>query len=782
MLGPVELSVHGSPVALPPLERALVAILAAHHGRIVTVERLTDGLWGTHPPGGARNRIQALVASLRRLAGRDLVTTRPPGYLLGGPVTVDSADFAGEVRAAEAFGDAEPAVDVLDRALGRWRDDAFVDVSSPLVGFERGRLHELREHAREERFEAQLSLGRHRELIPELVRAVDDRPLRQRLRGQLMVALQRSGREAEALAAYRAGARLLADEHGLDPSHDLRRLHERILAGEYPGRELRPPRERAPARGWAPAAVRPDQLPAVTADFVGRDKELGQLRSLLSHTPDVAGAGQVVVVTGLPGAGKTTLALRAAHEHRQEFPDGCLFADLGDDADPSAVLASFLRALGVPGDAVPSDVRERAALYRSALAGRRVLVVLDGVAGAGQVRPLLPPGSSTTLVTAAASLGGLPGVTVLPLDVLPLADGLDLLAGLAGADRVGREADEAAEVVELCGSLPLALRIAGVRLAERDTTVADLRDRLRGEHRRLDELSAGGLDVRGSLTAGFDRLRPAAARLLGLLSRLSPGSFRVHDPDLLDELCGARMLTPQGDGRVRMHDLVRLYARERVPVAGDDLVAWYEDLLRRAVRAGASIPSGFLPRTPMGGSTRDGAVTWFEEEWDGLLAAAADLLALGRPGLAGRMVDAMGPFALARRGHLPRWAASVEAVLAEPEGLAVPTAVSLRLGLAAALRLTGRVAEALPLLRAVYRDGRGRLPEHQIAAAAAYARCGPRRAEPALRIALSLCAVHRPAGPVAAACLIAAGRHYGTSAFGRWALAAAAELGAADPQ
>jgi len=750
----VELIVQGSLVPLPPLERTLVAILAAHSGRIIAVDRLIDGLWDGHPPVGARNRVQALVASLRRLAGRELITTRPPGYLLGASVGLDSLDFADELRlAGEQAADAraQVAVDLLNRALARWRDDAFVDVVSPLVDFERDRLHELREHALEERFDAQLSLGLHRELVPELVKTVNDRPLRQRLRGQLMIALQRSGREAEALTVYRAGAQLLAEEHGLDPSHDLRRLHGEILADERP-----------PAH--TPRRVRPHQLPAVISDFVGRDKELGHLRSLLSHTPEVAGAAQVIVVMGLPGAGKTTLALRAAHEHRRSFPDGCLFADLRGNtahpADPSAVLAAFLRALGVTSQAIPADLDERAALYRSVLTDQRALVMLDSAASAAQVRPLLPPGPTSTLITTTASLSGLPGIIALPLEVLPLADGLDLLANLASADRVGREAEAAAQVVELCGGLPLALRIAGVRLAERETmTITHLRDRLLSERRRLDELSLGELDVRSSFTIGFERLRPAAARLLGLLSRTSLRDFSTSDPDdehLLDQLCRAQMLTAHSDGRVRMHDLVRLHARERAEPDEAALVRWYEHLLRQAVLASASLPCQFFPGAPVDRSTMDtqAALTWFEEERENLTAATADLLALGQADLAGRLISTMGGFALMREGHMTEWAQSLRSVLGQPDGLTLPTRMSLQLGLATAWRLTGRSAEAMPLLRTVYRDSRGRLPDHQIMAATSYALCsrhlgrmGP--AEAALRVALALCARHRPADPIA---------------------------------
>lgn len=785
MLGPVELIANGSAVALPPLERVLLAVLAGHRGRIVSVTRLIDGLWDGDPPSGARNRVQALVASVRRLGGRDLVTTRPPGYLLDATAGLDSADFAEDVELARgqlSDGNAQLAVELLDRALARWRDDAFVDVSSALVGFERDRLHELREHALEERFEAQLSLGLHRELVPDLMKSVKDRPLRQRLRGQLMIVLQRSGREAEALEVYREAAQLLTEEYGLDPSPELRRLHRRILTDEH-----------APSQPAQP--VRPEQLPAAIADLVGRGKELAHLGALLAHTPEAAGAAQVIVVTGLPGVGKTALALRAAHEHRHRFPDGCLFADLSGNtehpADPAAVLAAFLRALGVAGQAIPADLDERAALFRSVLAEQRVLIMLDSAAGAAQVRPLLVPGPTATLVTTTGSLSDLPGVTVLPVDVLALTDGLDLLAGVAGADRVRRDAGAAAEVVELCGGLPLALRIAGVRLAGQEMmSVTRLRDRLRSERRRLDELSLGELDVRSSFTVGFERLPPDAARLLGVLSRTSLRSFGTADPDderLLAQLCRVQMLAAHGDGRVRMHDLVRLHARERAEADEEALMRWYEGMLRQATAAAASLPcQAFLgPPANRSAMTVDAALTWFDQERENLTSASADLLALGRADLAGRLVYTIGAFALMREAYLPEWAQSLRSVLAEPDGLTPYTRVCLQFGLATVWRMTDQIAAALPLLRTVYRDSRGRFPDHQVAAANAYALCRRQRgdlrhAEAALGVMLGLCAARRPADAVAGYCLLVTGQHYGQyerhSPFSQWMFEAADEL------
>ncbi|MGK5676686.1 BTAD domain-containing putative transcriptional regulator [Micromonospora sp. URMC 106] len=777
ILGRIELSVDGIAVPLAPLERAFVASLAAHRGRIVSVDRLIDGLWPNHPPARARNRVQAIVASLRRSAAPELILTRSPGYQLNAAVVVDAAEFAADVQAAAAATDARCAVELLDQALARWRDDAFVDVGAELVDFERDRLRELREHAVELRVEALLSLGLHQELVPELTTLVRDRPLRERLRGQLMVALHRSGRQAEALAVYRAGARVLAEEHGIDPGPELRQLHREILGSE----------QQTSPRAW----VRPNQLPGVTGDFVGREKELGVLLSLLGRTPAAAGAAQVVVVTGLSGTGKTTLALRAAHESRHRFPAGCLYADLRgnttDPARPDTVLGAFLRALGVAGEAIPVAAEERAALYRSVLADQPMLVMLDSAADAAQVRPLLPPAGSTALITSTATLPGLPGTEVLPLDVLPVDDGLDLLAGLAGAERISREAAAAADVVELCGRLPLALRIAGVRLAEREAmTVARLRDRLRDERRRLDELSLDGLDVRSSFTVGFERLPPPAARLLAVLSRTSLRSFGMWDETtepLLEQLCRAHLLTADSDGRARMHDLVRLHARERTDIAADQVIAWYARLHAYAERADAALPCKILPVADVE-SAIDAwdAVDWFEAERESLVAAVRDLLGLDAVDLAGRLACTMGNFAMMRSQHLPEFVDCLRGVLDRHADLPLPTRVSLRLHLGTAYRMLNRHAEAVPLLRAAHRDSRGPLVAHRLVALQGYSLCCRqlgrlREADAALLLMVRLCAAHWPVGPVGGHVLLTLGMQHGqyqlTSPFAFAACAAA---------
>ncbi|SIQ83300.1 AfsR/SARP family transcriptional regulator [Micromonospora avicenniae] len=781
VLGRIELSIDGTDVALTPLERALVASLAAHHGRIVSVDRLIDGgLWSDHPPAGARNRVQAVVAAVRRNATPELILTRPPGYQLNAAVVLDAAEFAADVQAATTATDARLTVELLDRALARWRDDAYVDVEAKLVDVDRDRLHELREHATELRVEALLSLGLHQDLVPELTTLVRDRPLRERLRGQLMTALHRSGRQAEALAVYRDGARILAEEHGLDPGPQLRRLHREILVSE----------EEVAPRAW----VRPNQLPGVTGDFVGRDKELGLLLSLLGRTPPAAGAARVVVVTGLAGTGKTTLALHAGHESRHRFPAGCLYADLrGNSADPvqpGTVLGAFLRALGVAGEAIPAAAEERAALYRSVLSDQPMLVMLDSAADAAQVRPLLPPGGSSTLITSTTALPELPGTVVVPLDVLPVEDALDLLAGLAGAERVNREAAAAAEVVELCGRLPLALRIAGVRLAEREAmTVARLRDRLRDERRRLDELSLGELDVRSSFTVGFERLASPAVRLLAVLSRTSMRSFGMWDETtepLLEQLCRTHLLTADAGGRVHMHDLIRLHTRERTDATTDQMIDWYTRLHAYAERAAASLPCKVLPVADVASALDPwDAVGWFEAERENLVAAVHDLLGLDAVDLAGRLACTMGNFAIMRSQHLPEFSDCLRVVFDREPDLTLPTRISLRLCLGTAYRMLNRHAEAVPVLRAAHKDSPVPMVAHRLVALHGYSLCCRtlgrlREADAALLLMVQLCAAHWPVGPVGGHVLLTLGEQHGqyqlTSPFARAAFTAALQF------
>jgi DNA-binding SARP family transcriptional activator len=711
VLGPVELVTAGGRPRLAPLERALLAVLAANAGRLVTVDRLVDALWAQSPPGSARNRVQALVSSVRRYAGDDLVVTRAPGYLLQlDPERLDAAQFERLLEDARAFVAGERpdlAVRSLREALSLWRGTPYEDVPTDAVGAEAARLTELRQAAVEELVDARLALGEHATLVAELSGLVAADPLRERLRGQLMLALYRSGRQAEALEVYRQGAAILADEHGLDPSDGLRAIRDTILRDKPGAGRALPP---------------PNQLPAAISDFVGRTKELQELTTLLSEEPDVPGTGVVVSVAGMAGVGKTALAVRVAHELRGRYPGGCLYADLrgtGETpASPLAVLGSFLRAAGVANESIPVDLDECSALYRSVLDGRSVLVVLDNAADETQVRPLVPGAGNAVLVTSRRALAGLAGAHLSTVDTLTLADGLELLARVAGRQRVVSEPAGAERLVTLCGRLPLAIRIAGVRLARHDAmTSAALGERLADERRRLDELAVGDLDVRASLEVSYSRLRPADGQLLGLLCLLPFDTFApwvaaaLADVPLsaaeyaLERLREAQLLAPAGGDRYRMHDLVRLHGRDRALASGrpDPIERALEALLDRARYANRGLPCRPVPVPPGPDVEAPPAapVAWFETERENLVKAVGYAASRGRAGLAGRLATSMTNFCLLH-DYLDDLQRSLRTALdaytgedADPEVLA---------SYAQCLRFRDRNEEALPYLRSAYRQ------------------------------------------------------------------------------
>ena len=759
VLGPVELVTAEGVQRLGRLERTLLAVLAAHNGRLVTADRLIDALWPLSPPDSARNRVHRLVSSIRQRLTDELIVTRPPGYLLDlPPDRLDVVRFerlVREGRSRAAAGRIAAAAGILTEALSLWRGPAFDDVASPALEAEATRLAELRRTAHEELVDARLALGEHAELIAELVGLVAAEPLRHRVRGQLMLALYRCGRQAEALEAYRQGAAALADELGLDPPEELRRLQSAILRGD-PALAVPVPAASPPARVVPPQAGQvPNQLPATIADFVGRAKEIQQLCTLLAEQPGepVPGSCAIVSLAGMAGVGKTALAVRVAHEIRDRFPGGCLYADLrGVDASPAsplAVLGSFLRAYGLPGDALPDDTEERAALYRTVLSGRQVLVVLDNAADERQVRPLVP-GGGALLVTSRRPLAGLAGAHLFALETLSVGDSLDLLARIAGPARAGAEPRAAERIVHLCGQLPLAIRIAGVRLAQQEQmAAAALGDRLTDERRRLDELVVADLDVRASLEVGYQRLEPAQARLLGRLSLLPlttyPGWLAgtllgapvESGTRELERLCHAQLLSPAGapgDARYRLHDLVRLHARDRAeadepPQARAEAVGRaYAALVAGARRANDRLPCRPVPLPPWPGEPLwpGGAVpaepdadplAWFEAERENLVLAVEHAVALGRLDLAWQLAASAVNFLL-MRGYVDDWERSHWVVL-DSEGLEPAGEAAMRLGLGLLLRFRDRNREAVPYLRRAYRLFRA-LGDRLGAAAAAF--------------------------------------------------------------
>ncbi|WP_308287250.1 AfsR/SARP family transcriptional regulator [Actinomadura parmotrematis] len=558
--------------------RALLAACLLDPGTVVSIDRLIDGLWGEHPPTTAAALVHSYVCALRRVLGAKRLVTRSPGYLM----VVDTAQvdvhcfttLVERGRAAVGHGDLSEAASVFREAERLWRGPAFGGVGESFLLAEADRLNELRLSVQEERIAIELQTGRGDDLIPELAGLVAAHPLNERLRGHLMTALSDAGRQADALEVYQEGRRVLAEELGIDPGGDLQRLHAEILAGE----------PAAPVR----LTTVPAELPPVPGDFVGRARELATLRSALL---DGIESVRLCVVSGMPGCGKTTLAVAAGQSVRNSFPDGQLFVDLrGSDAqrppDPSRTLRRLLRALGVSDAAVPESLEARAALFRSVLTGRRLLLVLDDAAGEWQVRSLLPgTAGSTVLITSRYALAGLEGTIRFAPGPLPLQSGTELLAETAGRDRVTADPAAAARIVELCGGLPLALRVIGARLGMHPSwPLPAMVRRLSCEERRLDELTAGDLAVRSSLETGYRRLNRAERRafraLGGLAGPFCPSSLAARlgvaedvAEELAERLAEAHLVEATVDGRGRpgyhCHDLLRIYARERADLEGD---------------------------------------------------------------------------------------------------------------------------------------------------------------------------------------------------------------------
>ncbi|WP_432086633.1 BTAD domain-containing putative transcriptional regulator [Streptomyces sp. bgisy095] len=559
-----------------PQQRALLAALLLRGGRNATASELIDALWGEEPPSQALAAVRTYASRLRKALGPEVLVSESGGYALRTTAAALDLTAAQELAAGaeklRAGGDRAGARARLAEALDLWDGEVLASVPGPYAEAQRTRLEEWRLTLLETRLDIDLEVGAHAEAVSELTALTAAHPLRERLRELLMLALYRGGRQAEALAVYADTRRLLADELGVDPNPELSRLQQRILRADA---ELaRPVEEPAPAA--APVA-RPAQLPATVPDFTGRASFVRELGALL------AGAeGHVMAVSalaGIGGVGKTTLAVHVAHEARPHFPDGQLYVDLqgagSRAAAPETVLGSFLRALGTPDSAVPDSLDERAALYRSTLDGRRVLVLLDNARDAAQIRPLLPgTAGCAALVTSRIRMVDLAGAHLVDLDVMSPEEALRLFTRIVGEERVGAEREAALDVVAACGFLPLAIRIAASRLAARRTwTVSVLAAKLADERRRLDELQAGDLAVKATFELGYGQLEPAQARafrLLGLADgpdiSLAAAAAVLDLPlwdteDLLEALVDTSLLESAAPGRYRYHDLVRLYAR-----------------------------------------------------------------------------------------------------------------------------------------------------------------------------------------------------------------------------
>jgi DNA-binding SARP family transcriptional activator len=568
-----------------PMARSVLAALLLKANRVVSSERLVEVLWEDAPPVNALPSLQNHVMRLRRLiadAGGSQIKTVAPGYLI--EVTDGSLDltrfrtlYAAGRRALDA-GDPKAARTKLSAALALWRGEPLEDVTSSLLREqEKPGLQQMRLNALEARIDADLQLRRYEEIVAELVGLTAAHPLQERFHAQLMLAYAHAGRQAEALATFQKAREVLAEELGTNPGPALQELHQKVLIGQVS--MLPAPRVRL--------AARPAQLPASLEDFTGRAEEAAQLVQRLGARGQHPGVVPVVVLTGQGGSGKTSLAVHVSHQLRDEFPDGQLFARLGGSGftpvPAGEVLAGFLHALGADATRIPPGEPERAAMYRSMIAGQRVLVVLDDARDSRHVAQLLPgTAGCAAIVTSRKLLADLPGARQLRLPGFTDDEAVELLAKIVGADRMEGDKRACRRLAELCGGLPLALRIAGTRLVCRPQwRVSDLTDRLADPARRLDELTVGDLSVRAAFAASYAGLRDDAhsdsmmARAFLLLASWAGGGITasavaaILDTDIatakvaLEALFDRHLIEAGAQGRYRMPSLLGLYAAER---------------------------------------------------------------------------------------------------------------------------------------------------------------------------------------------------------------------------
>ncbi|WP_405974473.1 NB-ARC domain-containing protein [Streptomyces sp. NBC_00988] len=579
LLGPVEARPGTEPVPLGGTKiHTVLAALLLNHGSLVSDSQLSTALWGCRPPTTRSAQIYTYASRLRKHLGPEVDLVRlAQGYLIRiGSARLDLDDFQRGARLGREALDQHRYYDAsthLRSALALWQGPALANVTEHLAERERPSLEEARLVALEHRIEADLALGRHRELVPELTGLTGEHPLRERLRAQLMAALYRCDRQADALGVFHTGRLTLADELGVDPGPVLTGTYQAILR-----RTLVPDAQPAAAGVTVPRQSRPvpAMLPPQPADFAGRGDELQRIR--LTFTAQRGRAG-TVLLTGMPGIGKSTLAVRAAHDCREDFPDGQLYADLrrpdGSPRSPWEVLSLFLRALGVaPPDS--ADLDELVGLYRTHTAGKRLLVILDRAVGGHQITPLLPsdPGIGV-IVTSRTHLAAVSGGTVLTVPLLTDAEALDFLGALAGPERIRENPEATRTIIEACAGLPLALRISGMRLAvHAHWSTSRLARRLSVPQTRLEELSFGELDVEQRLLSSLMGVSPQARQALPRLTAIPTPRFPAEaaalvlgaaegpTERLLDDLVEARLLEVSTPHRPQysFHELVRLFA------------------------------------------------------------------------------------------------------------------------------------------------------------------------------------------------------------------------------
>lgn len=649
LLGPVEVRVGDRRLDIgPPKQRLVLAVLLLAANRPVPIERLVDLSWPDSPPPTARTAIHGRISKLRALLAGDPDTTllsEGSGYRLRVDADlVDAHRFTALVKQARAAASDALAVPLYAQALELWQGrpldgTASEDVRRQLCG----NLEEARQLALDDHTDARLRLGRHRELVDELTLRLATDPVRERTAGQLALALYRCDQTGPALDVCRRTRQCLQDELGIDPGPALAGMETAILRND--------PSLAMPA---PPAVTVPAHLPSNVAGFVGRATEVRWLTDLLSG--NTLGTAVVAVVSGQAGAGKSALAVHCGHRVAGRYPDGQLFVNLRgydprEPVRPVDALAWFLRALGVPPGQVPAELDGAVLLYRSLMAARRILVVLDNAGSAEQVRSLLPGAAGcAVLVTSREELRGLvalDGAQPMRLDVLPPAESLALLDRMIGTDRLDREPAAAAELAELCGHLPLALRIAGAHLAGHPDRPIEAYARELAADNRIGKLAIPE-DPRAAVRTAFDlsyqALTPRQRRLFRTLGLVPGPDFTaeaaaavagcpVDEAELdLDRLDTAHLVRRCGTGRYVFHDLLRLYAAGRAedaerPAALGNLLDHYlhnaaaasRALYPHRIRVPLDDPPAGLTIAEFGGSAE--ALRWLEAELPNLTAA-----------------------------------------------------------------------------------------------------------------------------------------------------------------
>lgn len=741
MLGPLQVRDGDAELAIPAAkQRIVLATLLFHASQVVSFDQLAGAVWDNAAPAAARPTLRNYVKRLRMVLGPAVggrIQTRSPGYWMDiGDDELDLLRFAvlvGSGGEAVRSGAWERAGPVLTEALGLWRGAPLADIpSEALHREEMPRLEQLHLQALEWRHEAQLHLGGHEDLVPQLRALVTQHPLHERFRAQLMLGYYRCGRQAEALAAYQDARRALVEELGVEPGAELRTLHRQILVADP---ELSGPVRPGPSRpgcqeppgtaearegaGGPPAAggggagrgspAPPQQLPPGPPYFTGRDAELATLNAALHES----GRGRTVVISaigGSAGVGKSALALHWAHQVANTFPDGQLYANLrgfdpsGDPAAPSDVLHAFLDAFHLAPAAIPAGLQAQAGLYRSVIAGRRMLIILDNARDAEQVRPLLPGSSgSLVIVTSRNRLTGLvasAGAHPITLGLFTDEEAARLLARRLGAGRLAAEPAAVTDLIRLCARLPLAVSIAAARAAmSPGLTLGAIAAEL--NEARLDALATGeaATDIRAMFAWSYHGLSEPAAHLFRLLgvhtgpdigmtaAASMAGLPTAAARKVLAELSEAQLIQGSSAGRFALHDLLRAYAAEEA--AGRDSqetraavrrmldhylsAAWAADRLldplRPAITPGAPGPGVTAERL----TDYDGALAWFKAEHRVLAGAVTAAAQHGFDTHAWQLAWALTTY-FNRCGHWQDWAGLHREALRSAKRLADPAA------------------------------------------------------------------------------------------------------------